>query len=215
MAGGEDQPQQVVADRVVERGLEVGRRRVLRRLHVVADLLVLPIEHPAAPEVIDGAVLGRRHEPGARVPRNARPGPLLERGDERVVRQVFRQVDVAHDAGQRGDQLRRFNAPDGVNRAAACPVASTDTQSAGPVPGCKCEMPNTVQYESETARSYRPQATGSSSAAVQLADRAAPRCCRSAPVGSARRARRPRRDRARRSGRTRRAVPWFRQTVRR
>ena len=55
--------------------------------------------------VVDGAMLGGRREPGARIARGAFPGPLFERGDQRVVRQVFGQPDVANHARQRGDHF--------------------------------------------------------------------------------------------------------------
>ena len=50
---------------------------------------------------IDRPVLRRAHEPGARVVRDTRLGPLLERGDERVLRQVLRQADVVHPGAAR------------------------------------------------------------------------------------------------------------------
>src|SRR5947207_418823 len=54
--------------------------------------------------MVDGAMLRRRHEPRARIVRDARLGPLLERGDERILREVFRDADVADDARQTGDE---------------------------------------------------------------------------------------------------------------
>ena len=42
--------------------------------------------------------------------------PLFERGDERVVREIFGGADIVRDARQAGDQARRFDAPDGVDR---------------------------------------------------------------------------------------------------
>ena len=49
-------------------------------------------------------MLRRGHEPGARVVRDARLRPLLERGDERVLREILGQADVAHDAREAGDE---------------------------------------------------------------------------------------------------------------
>ena len=51
------------------------------------------------------------HQPGARVARDARRRPLLEGRDQRVVRQVLGRAEVAHQAHQAGDQLRRLEAP--------------------------------------------------------------------------------------------------------
>ena len=53
MAGREHEPQQVVADVVVERGVEISHRRLLLRLQLVAELLVLAVEHAC------GAAAGR------------------------------------------------------------------------------------------------------------------------------------------------------------
>src|SRR2546427_3525880 len=44
------------------------------------------------------------HEPSARIVRDARLRPALERDDERVLRQVLGQTDVAGDPGEPGDE---------------------------------------------------------------------------------------------------------------
>ena len=104
VAGGEDQPQEVVADVVVHGGVEVRRERRPPGLQVAGELLVLALQPRAAAQLVDGAVLGRGHQPGARVARDAFRGPLLERRDQRVVRQVLGQSKVAHHARQAGDE---------------------------------------------------------------------------------------------------------------
>ena len=53
MARREHQPEQVVADVVVERRVEIRHGRLLLRLELVAELLVLALEHGAAPQLID------------------------------------------------------------------------------------------------------------------------------------------------------------------
>ncbi len=116
MTRREDQPQQVVAHIVVHRGLEIAGEGRLPLLEVLTELAVLPVEHLVAAEVIDGAMLGGRHQPGAGVVRDARRRPLFERRHERVLREVFGQPDVAHDAREAGDDLRRLDAPDRVDR---------------------------------------------------------------------------------------------------
>jgi len=45
------------------------------------------------------------------------PGPLLKRNNERILGQVLSQADIAHDAGDRGDDLGRLDAPDGLDLA--------------------------------------------------------------------------------------------------
>ena len=73
MAGGEDQPQQFVADVVVQRGVQIGHGLLLL-LQVARDHLVLAREHPAAAQMIERPALGGRHQPGAGLFRNAGRG---------------------------------------------------------------------------------------------------------------------------------------------
>ncbi len=120
MAGREDEAQEVVADVVcplIDGRLEIRHRRFLFGLELVTELLVLPIEPLLAAPEIDRPVLGGRHQPRARVAGNARLGPLLERGEEGVLRQVLGQADIAYDARQAGDEPGRFNPPDRVDGA--------------------------------------------------------------------------------------------------
>jgi hypothetical protein len=62
-------------------------------------------------------MLGGGHEPGARVLRDARLLPLLERGDEGILGQILGKADIAHDTHETADEPGRFDSPDGVNRA--------------------------------------------------------------------------------------------------
>ena len=120
MARREDEAKKVVADVVcplIDGRLEIRHRRVLLRLELVTELLVLAIEPLVAAPEIDRPVLGGRHQPGAGVAGNARLGPLLERGEEGVLRQVLGQADVADDSRQAGDEPGRFNPPDRVDGA--------------------------------------------------------------------------------------------------
>jgi hypothetical protein len=68
MARGEDQPQQVVVERVVGRRRQVG---VLVRLGLERQLARLAVVHLGAADAVDRAVLRSGHEPGARVVRDA------------------------------------------------------------------------------------------------------------------------------------------------
>ena len=79
MAGGEDKAQKIVADIVVEHGLDIGAAMRLLDLHVIADLAVLAVEHFCAAQMIDGAALAGRHQPGGGLVR-ARPSPATGRG---------------------------------------------------------------------------------------------------------------------------------------
>src|SRR5438128_6351408 len=111
MAGDEDEPQQVVSDFVVERRSEVWNL-ILFCLEVASDLDMFLSPHPVTPEEIDGAMFGGRHEPGPRILWNAFVRPLLERGHERVLREIFSSADVARHARQRRDESGRFDTPD-------------------------------------------------------------------------------------------------------
>ena len=88
-----------------------------RDLELAHQLLLLALERAAAPQHVDRAVLRGGHEPGARVVRDARLRPALERGDQRVLREVLGEADVAHDPRQPRDQPRRLDPPDRVDRA--------------------------------------------------------------------------------------------------
>src|SRR2546422_9680368 len=102
---------------IVDRGVEIRPRRVPPSLELVTELLMLAVEHLAPAQLVNRPVLRGGHEPGARIVRDARLGPALERGDERVVRQVLGETDVAGDAREPSDELGGLDAPDGVDRA--------------------------------------------------------------------------------------------------
>ena len=74
-------------------------------------------EQLVAAEKIDGSMLRGGHEPGAGIFRDARFGPLIERRNEGLLREVLGDADVAHHAGETGDQLRLLDPPDCVDRA--------------------------------------------------------------------------------------------------
>ena len=116
MARREHQAQQVVADVIVDRRDELlldGSAGVGGR----SDLFVLALGEAPAAQHVDRPVLRGGHEPGARVLRHARLRPALERRDERVLGEVFRQADVAHHAREPGDQTGRLDPPDRVDRS--------------------------------------------------------------------------------------------------
>ena len=115
MAGGEDEAQQVVANLVVERGVEVGPVAAVAKL--ARDLALLAVVQRAAAHDVDRTMLGGRHEPGAGIVGHARFGPALERGDERVLREIFRHPHVSDDAHEPGDESRRLDAPNSFDRA--------------------------------------------------------------------------------------------------
>src|SRR3989441_496878 len=117
MTGDEHEAQEVVADAVVERGVEIRRRQLALRLDLATELLVLALDELASAQQVDRTVLRGGHEPGARLVRDARLRPALERGDERLLREVLGDPDVAHDPRQTGDEPGRLDPPDRVDRA--------------------------------------------------------------------------------------------------
>ena len=117
VAGDEDEPEQIVADTIrplVDRRLEIGNG-LLFAGELAADLFVLALEPFGPAPVVDGPVLRRGHEPGARVARNARRRPLLERRDECVLGQILGNADVAHNPRKPSNEPRRFDSPDRIN----------------------------------------------------------------------------------------------------
>ena len=117
VTGDEDQTQEVVAEivgRLDELG-EVGLRQVRSSLELASELLLLALEHGAAPQHVDGAALAHRHEPCPGVVGNPRPRPLLERGRQRVMGQVLAHPDVADVPGQPRDEPGRLDPPHGVD----------------------------------------------------------------------------------------------------
>jgi hypothetical protein len=84
---------------------------------LVCQLFVFAIEQLVAPEVVDGAMLCGGHQPGAGIPWDARFGPLLERGDQRILRQILGHADIPDDACEPGNETGRFDPPDGIDRA--------------------------------------------------------------------------------------------------
>ena len=117
VARDERQPQQVVVDVVVQRVLVAAAAFVLDVFQFPREFFVLAFEQLQAAQAVDRAALGGGHQPRPRIVRHAVTGPGLQRGDQRVLRQFFGQVQVAQHAGKAGDHARRFDAPDGIDRA--------------------------------------------------------------------------------------------------
>ena len=116
VAGGEDQPQQLVADVIVQGGVEIGHGLLLG-FQVAGDHRVLAFEHAAAAQMVDGPAPGRRHQPGAGSFRHARGRPPLQGGQQGVLGQLLGQGHVAQHPRQAGDQAGLFDAPDRQDRA--------------------------------------------------------------------------------------------------
>jgi hypothetical protein len=116
MAGGENEPKQLVADIVVQGGIEIGHGLLLG-LHLPRNHLVLALEHPVAAQMIQSPALGGRHQPRTGFFWNARHGPSLEGRQQGVLRQLLGQRHIAQHPRQAGDQPRMLDPPDGQDRA--------------------------------------------------------------------------------------------------
>ncbi len=117
MARDEHEPQQVVADVTVDLGIHLSCKVRALGFELTGDLLVLVLEGRPPPYRVDAAPFGGDHEPGARVVRDARLGPLLQGRDERVLGELFCEPDVAHRPRQSCDESGRLDPPDRLDRA--------------------------------------------------------------------------------------------------
>src|SRR5437773_1826412 len=117
MTGREHKAEQIVTDVIVERGGQIALGALLPSRDLVTELLVLALEQLAPTQGVDGPMLRGRHEPGTRVVRDARLRPPLERGDQRVLREILRQADVTRHPRESRDHLGRLDPPDGLDRA--------------------------------------------------------------------------------------------------
>ncbi len=116
MACGEDEPQQVIADivftRCIERVDEIRHDVGLECIHLAPEFFMLARVQRFLTQPVERAIFRCRHQPGSRVGRHARVGPVFERGDERVLRELFGEAHVAHDPRDVGDDSRGFDPPD-------------------------------------------------------------------------------------------------------
>src|SRR5712664_3816775 len=116
MTGDEHEAQEVDADIIVERGIEI-RHGHLLRLELAAKLLVLALKPLVSAEHVDSTMFRGGHEPSARVVRDARLWPLLKRGDESILRKLLGKTDIAYDPRETGDDPGRLDFPDRIDGA--------------------------------------------------------------------------------------------------
>src|SRR5579864_3495012 len=116
MTRDKDQAQQVIAEIVVESRFKI-RHGHLFLFKLATEFFVLALQHGVSAEVVNGTMLGGGHEPGARVVRDARLRPLLERSDESVLCEILGKADIADDPRETGDEPRRLDPPDCVDGA--------------------------------------------------------------------------------------------------
>src|SRR5580704_411359 len=101
MTGGEQQPQDIVAELIVNRAVVI--RHLLLTFMLVSEFLVLPLQELFPAQVIDGAMLRDRRKPRTWAIGDARRRPFLKRNDERVLRKLFGQAEVTDNPSDAGD----------------------------------------------------------------------------------------------------------------
>ncbi len=82
---------------------------------VAGDRLVLAIDHLLAAQHVDRAMLRSRDEPRAWIVGHARRRPRLDRRDQRLLREILGEADVAHDPHEAADEPRGLDPPDGLD----------------------------------------------------------------------------------------------------
>jgi hypothetical protein len=121
MASRKNEPQNIVAGNTAGLVVECFVPFVFDvstvRVGIAGKRFVFSRRHLLPTNCIHAAILRARHEPRARIFRHAVPRPLFERGDKRILRELFGEPRVPHYAREAGDQLRRFEPENCLNRA--------------------------------------------------------------------------------------------------
>src|SRR5207249_12028083 len=106
----EDQAKPVVLD-----ALRVCPRRSIidGDVGLVADVVEC-VETRAPPHAVDGLETSGRYQPRARIRGDVVALPLLQRCPEGVVQRLFRDVEVAQQADERGEHTARVGEIDGI-----------------------------------------------------------------------------------------------------
>src|SRR5439155_25800020 len=110
MAAGEDQAESLVRHRLVTvvQALQLGE---------LLEQLRLARERSLPSDPVDRAVSRGRDQPGAGILRRAVAGPALQGGRDRVLEGVLRELEVAEDADQGGEDAAPLLAEDGFDAA--------------------------------------------------------------------------------------------------
>jgi hypothetical protein len=115
MACDEDEAQQIVSDIIVRRLIHRGV--LTQEFGFLRNERMLSLQQLEAPELIERTVFRGCHQPRSRVVGDAGSRPLLERGNQCVLRQLLGKPDVAQHPGKFGDDFRRLDAPHGLDAA--------------------------------------------------------------------------------------------------
>src|SRR5208337_2412937 len=95
MTGDEHEAQKIVANVIVKSSVQVRHRHFLR-LELATELRVFAVEQLVSPEMVNRAMLGGGHQPGARVVWDARLRPLFQRSHKSIVCEVLSDTNIAH-----------------------------------------------------------------------------------------------------------------------
>ena len=99
MAAGEDQPQPIVLNILVDlRGVGLGNL-----FESAGDLKLQGIESASTPQSVDRLEASGANQPGPRVRRHSFLFPTLDGGGKRLVHRFFGQIEIPHQANQRGE----------------------------------------------------------------------------------------------------------------
>ena len=116
MAGGKDEAENIIVDDLVQSLIHCFPQALLLEFQLSRNFSVLLFQHPTAAQSVDGAPLGRGHQPGGRFVRDAVLRPLFEGGNKGILREFLRNAEVAGDAGDSCDEARGLDLPHGLDR---------------------------------------------------------------------------------------------------
>lgn len=130
MTGGEDQPQHLITNVVIEGRVEIGHR-VLLGLQRHRDHRKFAGQHRCAAQMLLRAASGGGHQPSARTIGNAGLWPPFQRRDERILGQFLSQRHVAQHPTQAGGQPGLLDPPCGKDRAVDIALRPAGRQKSG------------------------------------------------------------------------------------
>src|SRR6185369_8197676 len=116
VAGGEDQPQHVVVDYLIECLVHRISEPLLLQVKIASNLFVLLQEHLPTTQTIDRTPLCRSHQPRSGLFGNTFVGPLLKGRNQRVLCKFLGDADIASDASYGSNEPRRLILPHRLDR---------------------------------------------------------------------------------------------------
>ncbi len=126
MAGGKDKAQDVVIDNLIQSLIHSFTEALLLEFQVSPQLSVLPLQHSAAAQSVNGPPLRCRHEPRSGFVGNTLLWPIFESGDQRILSEFLGNADVTGNAGDPGDEACGLNLPHRLNRPVNVAHAAVD-----------------------------------------------------------------------------------------